>query len=100
VATIPPTDEELDMFIRTRLALIGVDLSVLPVSDQDAPADQARVLSSTRGVLRNSVTVISDYNPDVQTFIPALYPAPFSEWAQEDDDRKSLRQRHKQLGFG
>jgi hypothetical protein len=98
--TTPPTDDELDALIRTRLALIGIDLSVLPLSDPTAPADQTRILTSTRNVLRNSVTVISDYNPDVERYPPVLYPAPLSEWAKEEAARKSLRQRRKELGFG
>ena len=38
--TIPPTDAELDAWIRARLALIGIDLGQLPVADPAAPADQ------------------------------------------------------------
>ena len=39
------TDEELDRYILTRLALIGVDLSVLPEEDESAPVDLTRVSS-------------------------------------------------------
>lgn len=78
--TIPPTDAELDTWIRARLALIGIDLGQLPVSDSNAPADQTRVLSSIRGFLRGTVPVVSNYLADIQENAPALYPAQLSEW--------------------
>ena len=84
MATTPPTDAELDVFIRTRLALIGIDLSVLPLSDPAAPADQTRVLSSTRSILRGTVPVVSAYVADVQENPPVLYPAGFTAWTTED----------------
>jgi hypothetical protein len=70
-----PTDEDLDRYIRTRLALIGVDLSVLPRDDPGAPADQRRVLRSARNLLRTTVPVLSDYELDPQSVPPAFYPA-------------------------
>jgi hypothetical protein len=60
---VPPTDAELDVLIRARLQLIGIDLGQLPLSDPSAPADQTRVMSS----LRNFV-------PPIRT--PCLWPAP------------------------
>ena len=81
----PPTDEELNVLVSSYLALIGIDLSVLPVNDRSAPADQTRVLAAARSVLRNSVPVISNYLIDVQENPPALYPAPFSVWTALDD---------------
>lgn len=100
MAITPPTTDELNIYIRARLALIGIDISVLPVSDSSAPADQTRILSSCRSILTGTVPTISNYLPDVQDNIPVLYPAPFSEWASEDGGRKSLRDRRKELGFG
>ena len=41
----PPTDAELDALILARLALVGIDLEQLPLSDPSAPADQTRVMS-------------------------------------------------------
>ena len=76
----PPTDAELDAMIRARLALIGVDLTQLPVSDPSAPADQTRVMSSLRNFLRSTPPVISDYSPSVQDHPPVVYPAPFTAW--------------------
>jgi hypothetical protein len=83
MATPAPTDDELDAWIVTRLNLIGVDLSVLPVSDAAAPADQTRILSSVRNLLRGSVPAISGFVTDVQENPPVLYPAEFSEWTDE-----------------
>lgn len=71
----PLTDEELDRYIRTRLRLIGVDLDVLPVSDESAPADQERVLASARRLLRQTVPALSDYRLDPQSHPPVMYPA-------------------------
>jgi hypothetical protein len=76
----PPTDAELDAMIRARLALIGIDLAQLPVSDPSAPADQTRVMSSLRNFLRSTPPVISDYSPSVQDHPPVVYPAPFTAW--------------------
>jgi hypothetical protein len=81
--TVPPTDAELDALIRARLQLIGIDLSQLPLSDPDAPADQTRVMSSLRNFLRSTPPTISDYSPSVQDHPPVVYPAPFSAWTSE-----------------
>jgi len=70
-----PTDEELDQYIRVRLALIGVDLSVLPEEDSSAPADQLRIFRSVRSFLRNTVPALSDYPLDPQEAPPSMYPA-------------------------
>ncbi len=78
-----PTDAELDVHIRARLAVLGVDLSVLPVDDPDAPADQQRVLASVRRLLRESVPAIADWQVDAQTVPPVLYPAQFTAWRDE-----------------
>lgn len=71
------TDEELDTHIRARLALLGVDLSVLPEDDPDAPADQRRILASARRFLRGTPGAIAEFEMDVQDVPPLLYPA---EW--------------------
>ncbi len=82
MAITPPTDAELDTFIKARLALIGIDLETLPPADPSAPADQTRVLSSIRGFLRSTPSVVSSYVADVQENAPALYPAQLSEWTK------------------
>lgn len=77
----PPTDEELNTLIRARLALVGIDLGTLPVSDPAAPVDQTRLLSSVRGFLRGTPPVVSAWAiaPDPrlaqQVAPPELYPS-------------------------
>ncbi|TVP76109.1 MAG: hypothetical protein EA352_06510 [Gemmatimonadales bacterium] len=70
-----PTDEELDAFIRTRLQLAGIDLSVLPEEDPDAPADQVRIRASVRRFLRGTVQSLSRWELDPGLWPPALYPS-------------------------
>lgn len=81
------TDDELNTYILSRLAIIGIDISVLPVSDSAAPADQTRILSSARSLLRGTIPVISDYSLDVQENPPILYPAQSSIWTQNNSPR-------------
>lgn len=93
MAVTPPTDEELNTYIRARLNLLSIDITVLPTADQNS------LLSSCRTILRNTVVTISNYTPDVQTYAPALYTAPQSYWATEEEQRESLRQSRKKLGY-
>jgi hypothetical protein len=81
IMTVPrPTDEQLDTFIRARLALVGIDLDDLPVDDPAAPADQVRLMSSLRTFLRNVPAAISDFSMDPQLRIPSFYPPEFMSW--------------------
>ncbi len=77
-----PTDEELDAFIRTRYALLGVDISVLPEADAAAPMDQERLLANGRSILRQDV-VVADFEMDPQFDLPVAHPAPFVAWTGE-----------------
>lgn len=70
-----PTDAELDAWIMARLAQAGVDLSVLPEEDDDAPADRASILASARRFLRNTPPAILAFEMDVQDVPPAMYTA-------------------------
>lgn len=74
------TDEQLDAYIRTRLALAGVDLSVLPNDDEDAPADQRRIMASARRFLRSTPGAIADFELDPMGPPPVIYPAEVSAW--------------------
>ncbi|MDZ7779036.1 MAG: hypothetical protein U5R14_03735 [Gemmatimonadota bacterium] len=74
-----PTDEELDRYIRTRYALLGIDISVLPESDPDAPMDQERLLANGRSILRQDVEA-ADFPIDPQLHLPQPHPAPFTAW--------------------
>ena len=75
-----PTDDQLDVFIRARLDLIGVNLDDLPVDDPKAPADQRRILASLRAFLRRVPPAISEFPMDAQVYLPALFPAPLGAW--------------------
>jgi hypothetical protein len=68
-------DEDLDRMILTRLALLGVDLSVLPEDDPEAPADQRRILSSARRFLRSTPPALADFEMDPQEVSPVMFPA-------------------------
>ncbi len=75
----PPTDEELDTYIRTRYALLGIDISVLPESDDEAPMDQERLLANARSILRSEV-VAAEFEIDPQFMVSMPFPAPFTAW--------------------
>lgn len=68
-------DEDLDRMILTRLTLLGVDLSVLPEDDPEAPADQRRILASARRFLRSTPQALADFPMDPQEVAPVMYPA-------------------------
>jgi hypothetical protein len=68
------SDEALDQFIETRLRLAGVDLSVLPEDDPDAPADRVRVYRSARNFLRNTAMALSAFDLDPQLHPPVGLP--------------------------
>ena len=77
-----PSDEELNVYIRTRYQLLGVDISVLPDSAPDAPMDQERLLENGRSILRQEV-VAADFDIDPQFNLPVPHPAPFVAWTEE-----------------
>ena len=77
-----PTDEELNTYILTRYALLGIDISVLPESDEDAPMDRERLLANGRSILRQDV-VAADFEIDPQFNLPVTHPAPFTAWTEE-----------------
>jgi hypothetical protein len=79
-----PSDEELNRYIRTRYALLGIDISVLPESDGDAPMDQERLLANGRSILRQDVEA-ANFPIDPQFNLPQAFPAPFTAWTEEDD---------------
>ena len=78
------SDEELDAYVLTRLRMTGIDLSVLPVDDADAPADQRRILSSARRFLRSTPAAILGLEMDVQAVPPVMYPSAASVNAREE----------------
>jgi hypothetical protein len=78
-----PTDEELDAYILTRYALMGIDVFVLPEVDPDAPMDLERLLENGRTILRQDVTA-AEFEIDPQLHLPVAHPAPFTKWTEED----------------
>lgn len=80
------TDEELDTHIRARLELLGVDLTVLPDDDPEAPADQRRIMASARRFLRATPPAIAGFEMDVQAVPPIAYPAAWSAHRDEPGD--------------
>ena len=79
-----PTDAELDVYIRTRYALLGIDISVLPMDDEEAPMDQKRLLANGRQILRQDVEA-ADFVIDPQFHVPMPYVAQFRPWTEEVD---------------
>ena len=84
MAVSPPTDTELDALAKTYWALLGIDISVLPVVDPAAVVDQTRCLSSARSTLRGEVDITEFAGLDAQADVAVLYPAPFAEWTELD----------------
>lgn len=82
------SDEELNEYIRSRLAMLGVDLSVLPEDDEDAPADQERILESAREFLRETPPAIVDFEMDRQEVPPEMYPTELFGRREEDADER------------
>ncbi|MGN9907143.1 hypothetical protein ACTMTJ_06240 [Phytohabitans sp. LJ34] len=90
MAPTPPTDAELDVMIRARLASLGIDLDQLPPGTAPDPATGApgrdSVLASLRSFVRGSVTAIAAYrlpgaDPALsQQPAPMLYPSISTEW--------------------
>lgn len=79
------TDAELDAAILARLELLGVDLSVLPADDPDAPADRRRILASARRFLRSTPGAIADFAMDPQDVPPVMYPAALAPVLEPDE---------------
>jgi hypothetical protein len=65
VSPIQPTDAELDVMIRARLASIGIDLDQLPAGTAPDPETGSpgrdSVLTSLRGFMRTTVLPLSAY---------------------------------------
>jgi hypothetical protein len=80
MAVPEPTDADLDDLAQTYWALLGIDISVLPVDDPTAVADQARCLANARSTLRGEVPIQDYAGLDPQADLAVLYPVPFAQW--------------------
>ena len=87
MAVAEPTDAELAQLAKTYWALLGIDISVLPVADPTAVVDQARCLTSARSTLRGEVPITAYGGLDPQADIAVLYPVPFAEWTKQEHRR-------------
>ncbi|MGK5739352.1 hypothetical protein [Micromonospora sp. URMC 103] len=97
MAPTPPTDADLNVLIRARLAAIGIDLDQLPPGTAPDPETGApgrdAVLASLRSFVRGTVASLAAYQPPTpdaadpeaaralsQQRVPILYPANSTEW--------------------
>ncbi|MEU1607986.1 hypothetical protein [Micromonospora matsumotoense] len=97
MAPTPPTDAELDVLIRARLASLGIDLAQLPpgttADPQTGSPGQDTVLASLRSFVRGTVGTLAAYQPPApagtdpavaralsQQPAPMLYPSISTEW--------------------
>ncbi|MER7893711.1 hypothetical protein ABTX15_28240 [Micromonospora sp. NPDC094482] len=97
MAPTPPTDAELNVLIRARLAALGIDLDQLPPGTSPDPETGSpgrdSVLASLRSFVRGTVATLAAYqlpapdgtDPDTakalsQQHAPILYPSNSTEW--------------------
>jgi hypothetical protein len=97
MAPTPPTDAELDVLIRARLASLGIDLDQLPVGTAADPETGSpgrdSVLASLRSFVRGTVTTLAAYQLPApagtdpvmakalsQQPAPMLYPSISTAW--------------------
>ncbi|MEV0395404.1 hypothetical protein [Polymorphospora rubra] len=97
MAPTPPTDDELNTFIRAHLASLGIDLDQLPAGTAADPVTGSpgrdSVLASLRSFMRSTVPALAEYQlPTPGTTDPALamalsqqpapmlYPSISTEW--------------------
>ncbi|SDZ04450.1 hypothetical protein SAMN05444365_10519 [Micromonospora pattaloongensis] len=97
MAPTAPTDAELDVFIRARLASLGIDLDQLPagtVADPETGSPgRDSVMASLRSFVRTTLVPLAGYqlpapgvtNPATaaalsQQLAPMLYPSISTEW--------------------
>ncbi|ROT31136.1 hypothetical protein [Micromonospora sp. HM5-17] len=97
MAPTPPTDAELDVLIRARLAALGIDLDQLPPGTTADPETGSpgrdSVLASLRAFVRSTVGTLAAYqlpappgtDPEIakalsQQPAPMLYPSISTGW--------------------
>jgi hypothetical protein len=97
MAVTPPTDAELDIMIRARLASLGIDLDQLPPGTAADPSTGSpgrdTVLASLRAFVRGTVATLAAYQLPApegsdpadaaalsQQRAPMLYPSISTAW--------------------
>ena len=97
MAANPPTDAELNVLIRARLAALGIDLDQLPAGSTPDPETGSHgresVHASLRSFLRGTVAALAAYQMPApgatdpaagkalsQQHVPVLYPSNSTEW--------------------
>ncbi|WP_220277070.1 hypothetical protein [Streptomyces himalayensis] len=92
----PPTQEQLDAYIRTRLALAGFDLALLPEQPNPETGVPTRnqVLASLRSFVASTPGAIAGWSPAGQTPAyaqqaspPLLYPSITEAWTGKAGER-------------
>lgn len=85
MAPTPPSDAELDVMIRARLAAVGIDLDQLPPGTDPDPETgapgQAAVLASLRSFARRSLAELSAWVPPAPSGTPADHAVELSQQA-------------------
>ena len=76
-----PTDAELDAYILFTFGMLGIDISVLPLDDSSAPADQAGVLEACRDRIRDNLEVL-EFELDPQYHLATYSASPQAEWTK------------------
>jgi hypothetical protein len=91
----PPTQEQLDAYVRTRLALAGFDLTLLPEKADPATGvpTQAQVLASLRSFVASTPGAIAGWAAPAtspayaqQTSLPLLYPSITEAWTGKAEE--------------
>ncbi|WP_210584459.1 hypothetical protein [Streptomyces sp. GESEQ-35] len=92
----PPTQEQLDAYVRTRLALAGFDLALLPKEADPGTGvpTQTQVLAALRSFVAATPGAISGWVPSAdgpeytqQASPPLLYPSITEAWTGKADQR-------------
>ncbi len=83
MAPTPPSDAELDVMIRARLAAVGIDLDQLPPGTTADPVTgtpgRDSVLASLRSFMRGTVNTLASYEAGPE-HAPMLYPSISTAW--------------------
>jgi hypothetical protein len=84
-------DDALDAWVLARLAMAGVDLSVLPDDDPQAPADRVRILRSARNFLRTTLPALESVTLDPLQHPPLPSPSAYEAMSEDRGAWRGLR---------